>query len=47
MRKAESDYAKRTEVIPRTERNETTFVFVTAHNWPGKLGWAKEKTATN
>ena len=47
MRKAEIDYAKRKEVISRTERNETTFVFVTAHKWPGKLGWAKEKTATN
>ena len=47
IRKADSDFVKRTAVIPRTERNETTFVFVTAHNWSGKRRWAKEKTAIN
>ena len=43
--KAESDYAKRTKSVRRNERSETTFVFVTARNWPGKQAWATEKTA--
>ena len=41
-RKAESDYAKCMKVPP-TERNATTFVFVTARNWKKKQDWAKEK----
>jgi addiction module HigA family antidote len=41
--KAEADYGARTSSIPSSDRNETTFVFVTPKNWPGKENWAREK----
>ena len=42
--KAESDYAKRS-ALPLDEREQSTFVFVTPRNWPGKVEWAKQKEA--
>ena len=44
-RKAESDYAARLKSVPPTERNATTFVFVTARSWKKKQDWANEKAA--
>ena len=45
-RKAERDYANRVASISSEERKDTTFVFVTPRNWPGKTAWAEEKQAT-
>ncbi|HEY1258899.1 MAG TPA: HigA family addiction module antitoxin, partial [Stellaceae bacterium] len=45
-RKAEEDYTARTKAITRQIRAETTFVFVTPRNWPGKEAWAAVKRAT-
>lgn len=44
-RKAEDDYQARTKSVPKTERENTTLVFVTPRNWPGKAAWLKEKLA--
>ena len=41
--KANRDYDSRTLSVPSEERNETTFVFVTPRNWPGKEAWVKSK----
>jgi len=41
--KAEKDYAARLASVPASERADTTFVFVTPRNWPGKNEWAKQK----
>jgi addiction module HigA family antidote len=41
--KANGDYAKRLSSIDSTKRANSTFVFVTPHNWPGKITWAKQK----
>lgn len=43
--KVKSDYETRTSAVPSEERKNTTFVFVTPTNWPGKEKWAKEKKA--
>jgi hypothetical protein len=43
--KAEEDYQSRTENVSKAERSNTTFVFVTPRNWPGKGAWVKEKLA--
>lgn len=43
--KAERDFASRQDV-PAEERQDSTFVFVTPHNWPGKTAWENEKNAT-
>ncbi len=43
--KANGDYAARTKSVPASDRAQTTFVFVTPRNWPGKAKWAKEKSA--
>lgn len=42
--KANDDFKSRLSV-PAPERRETTFVFVTPRNWPGKTAWEKEKNA--
>ena len=42
-RKAGDDYAARLTSVPRAERAEFTFVFVTPRNWPGKTEWARDK----
>jgi hypothetical protein len=42
-RKAEGDYAARTDVISAADRKQTVFIFVTPRNWPGKDAWAKGK----
>ena len=42
-KKANDDYKARTNSIPLSERQETTFVFVTTRNWRGKEGWIKSK----
>ena len=33
--------------MPAAERAQSTFVFVTPRNWPGKEAWLKEKNALN
>jgi len=45
--KAEKDYAARVASVPAAERAQSTFVFVTPRNWPGKEAWVKEKNAAN
>ena len=42
-RKAEEDYTARTKGITPQVRADTTFVFVTPRNWPGKEAWAAAK----
>lgn len=42
--KADKDYTARTSSVTPTDRAETTFVFVTPHDWPGKAAWQKEKS---
>ena len=44
-RKANGDYAKRVKSVPPEERRDTTFVFATPRNWPGKGNWVAEKAA--
>jgi len=44
--KAEHDYGMRLESINSAEREESTFVFVTPRNWPGKTKWEEEKNET-
>jgi addiction module HigA family antidote len=41
--KAESDYSARLTSVDTTERANSTFVFVTPRNWPGKTAWEKRK----
>jgi addiction module HigA family antidote len=43
--KAEKDYAARLASVPASEKADSTFVFVTPRNWPGKTEWAKQKNA--
>lgn len=43
--KAEIDYVKSLKAVQPKERQDTTFVFVTARTWKRKQDWAKEKTA--
>jgi addiction module HigA family antidote len=43
--KAEKDYMARVAGLPKSERNNITFVFVTPRNWPGKNDWVKAKQA--
>jgi hypothetical protein len=45
-RKAEEDYTARTKGIAPQVRTDTTFVFVTPRNWPGKEAWATAKKPT-
>lgn len=42
--KAEKDYAARLRSIDAAERANSTFVFVTPRNWPGKAAWEHAKT---
>lgn len=42
-RKAEEDYTARTKGIVPQVRADTTLVFVTPRNWPGKEAWATAK----
>ena len=41
--KAESDYTARLTSVDPAERANSTFVFVTPRNWPGKSAWEKRK----
>lgn len=41
--KANSDYEKRTQNTAEEERENTTFIFVTPHNWSSKENWIKAK----
>ena len=41
--KADGDFSKSIKNIAKTERNQTTFVFVTPRHWPGKFDWINEK----
>ena len=42
-KKANDDFDNRCRSVSPVERSETTFVFVTPRNWPGKKAWAKSK----
>ena len=41
--KAKNDYLARLTSVDAAERADSTFVFVTPRNWPGKAAWAKQK----
>lgn len=41
--KAESDYTARLTSVDPVVRSDSTFVFVTPRNWPGKNDWEKRK----
>ncbi len=41
--KAEFDYKARLESVDAAKRTNSTFVFVTPRNWPGKNDWEKRK----
>ena len=41
--KADSDYKNRTCSVPLSEREASTFVFVTPRNWPGKAAWVERQ----
>jgi addiction module HigA family antidote len=41
--KAEGDYSVRLTSVDPHERANSTFVFVTPRNWPGKIDWEKRK----
>lgn len=45
--KAQKDYAARVASVPAAERAQSTFVFVTPRNWPGKDVWLNQKNALN
>ncbi len=44
--KAEEDYSKRLDSVDPAERANSTFVFVTPRNWPGKTAWENQKNET-
>jgi addiction module HigA family antidote len=41
--KAKNDYSARLTSVDTRERANSTFVFVTPRNWPGKTTWEKQK----
>ncbi len=41
--KANKDYAARLKSVDPPARANSTFVFVTPRNWPGKIAWEKQK----
>jgi len=41
--KAEDDYTHGIASVDLTERENSTFIFVTPRNWPGKNAWEKKK----
>ena len=43
--KADSDYSARLNSVDLTERANSTFIFVTPQNWPGKTAWENQKNA--
>jgi addiction module HigA family antidote len=43
--KADGDFDKSVKAMPKSERRETTFVFVTPRHWAGKADWVAEQTA--
>ena len=46
-KKANDDYATRTKNVPKTERENTIFVFVTPRNWKEKNDWVTSKKEEN
>ena len=44
--KANDDYTMRLTSVDDNERANSTFVFVTPRNWPGKTAWEKQKNKT-
>ena len=44
--KAEKDYSTRLKLVDFAERANSTFVFVTPRNWPGKTAWENQKKET-
>ena len=44
--KAEKDYSARLKSVDSAERANSTFVFVTPRNWPGKTEWENQKNET-
>lgn len=44
-KKADGDFDKSVKAMPRQERLQTTFIFVTPQRWTGKSKWIREKKA--
>lgn len=44
-RKAAKDYMARSGSVPESERRESTFIFVTPRQWPGKNDWVARMNA--
>ena len=44
--KANNDYTARLKSVDADERANSTFVFVTPRNWPGKTAWEKQKNVS-
>ena len=44
--KAEKDYSARLQSVDSADRANSTFVFVTPRNWPGKTAWENQKKET-
>lgn len=45
--KANKDYSARTKSVPKTDREKTTFIFMTPRNWNQKETWIAEKRQKN
>lgn len=43
--KADKDYKKSTKGVDKSDRNNTTFIFVTPRRWPGKKKWVTDRKA--
>lgn len=44
--KADSDFDHRTGAVVKSERDQTTFIFVTPRHWPGKTDWVLKKKSS-
>ena len=44
-KKAAKDYVSRTASISASERRDSTFIFVTPRQWPGKKNWVEARNA--
>ena len=43
--KADGDFAKSAKAISKSDRDQTTFIFVTPRRWPGKQDWIRAMKA--
>jgi len=47
QQKSTNDFSNRVKSIPKEERKNITFIFVTPHNWKSKDEWIKARKAKN